>query len=88
MTWLGKILTVLVLLISMVAVWLTAQGYVTRTNWKKRAEASPSPLAGNPASSGWRRSRGARRSAGRRSTVSPSVVRPGAADAVRLRPSG
>src|SRR6185503_16628057 len=35
-------------------------------NWKKRAEARPSPLAGKPASSGWRRSRGARRAAGHR----------------------
>lgn len=38
MTWLGKILTVLVLLGSVVAVAFTTQAYVTRTNWKKRAE--------------------------------------------------
>ena len=57
-------------------------------NWKKRADASPSPWAGNAASNGWRRSIGASRSAGRRSTVSPSACAPGSAAAVRLSPSG
>jgi hypothetical protein len=57
-------------------------------NWKKRADASPSPRAGNAASSGWRRSIGASRSAGRVSTVSPSGRVPGSAEALRLRPSG
>lgn len=38
MTWLGKIVAVLVLLLSLVWVWLTATVYVTRTNWKTRAE--------------------------------------------------
>ena len=56
--------------------------------WKKRADGSPSPWAGNADSSGWRRSIGARRSAGRRSTVSPSACAPGSAAALRFRPSG
>jgi len=34
MTWLGKILAVMVLLLSLVWVWLTAVTFATRTNWK------------------------------------------------------
>ncbi|HJZ54462.1 MAG TPA: hypothetical protein VKE74_05865, partial [Gemmataceae bacterium] len=36
MTWLGKILAVMVLLLSLVWVWLTAVTFATRTNWKTR----------------------------------------------------
>ncbi len=38
MTWLGKILAVLVMLLALVWVWLTAKVYVTRTNWKTEME--------------------------------------------------
>ena len=48
----------------------------------------PSPWAGKPDSSGWRRSKGARRSAGRVSTVSPSARAPGNAAALRASDSG
>jgi hypothetical protein len=38
MTWLGKILSVLVLLLSLVWMWFTASVYVARTNWKTQAD--------------------------------------------------
>lgn len=38
MTWLGKILTMVVLLVSLVGVWMTALAWSTRTNWKTSSD--------------------------------------------------
>jgi hypothetical protein len=38
MTWLGKILTVMVLLLALTWVWLTALTFATRTNWKASSD--------------------------------------------------
>ena len=38
MTWLGKILLVVVMLMALVWVWLIANDFATRVNWKAQAE--------------------------------------------------
>ncbi len=38
MTWFGKILAFMVLLLALCWVWLTANAFVTRTNWKKSSD--------------------------------------------------
>ena len=38
MTWFGKILAFMVLVLALCWVWLTATAFVTRTNWKKNAD--------------------------------------------------
>ena len=45
MTWLGKILTFLVLIAAVATMWFVATVYVTRTNWKNQADMYKTALA-------------------------------------------
>ena len=38
MTWLGKILAILVMVMAVAGMWFTTSAYVARTNWKTQAD--------------------------------------------------